>query len=75
MLTGLALIHYGIADRDAHQFASLAPQIIAAGAGIILLVGRRSGRAPLAGGAWSKPGNARPGRMVRRRPAIWQETD
>lgn len=40
MLTGLALIHYGIADlRDAHQFASLAPQIIAAGAGILLLVG------------------------------------
>jgi putative oxidoreductase len=40
MLTGVALIHYGIVDlRDAHQSASIAPQIIAAGAGILLLVG------------------------------------
>ena len=40
MLTGFALIHYGIVDlREAHQFASIAPQIIAAGAGIFLLVG------------------------------------
>ena len=40
MLTGFALIHYGIVDlREAHQFASIAPQIIAAGAGILLLVG------------------------------------
>ena len=39
-LTGLALIHYGIVDlREAHQFASIAPQIIAAGAAILLLVG------------------------------------
>jgi uncharacterized membrane protein YphA (DoxX/SURF4 family) len=40
MLTGFALIHYGIVElREAHQFASVAPQIIAAGAGILLLVG------------------------------------
>ena len=40
MLTGFALIHYGIVDlREAHQFASIAPQIIAVGAGILLLVG------------------------------------
>jgi putative oxidoreductase len=40
MLTGFALIHYGIVDlREAHQFASMAPPIIAAGAGILLLVG------------------------------------
>ena len=40
MLTGIALIHYGIVDlREAHQFATMAPQIIAAGAGIPLLVG------------------------------------
>ena len=40
MLTGFALIHYGIADlREAHQFVSLVPQIVAAGAGILLLVG------------------------------------
>ena len=40
MLTGFALIHYGIVDlREAHEFASIAPPIIAAGAGIFLLVG------------------------------------
>jgi putative oxidoreductase len=40
MLTGFALIHYGTVDlREAHHFASIAPQIIAAGAGILLLVG------------------------------------
>ena len=40
MLTCFASIHYGIVDfREAHQFASIAPQIIAAGAGILLLVG------------------------------------
>lgn len=40
MLTSVALIHYGIVDlREAHQFASMAPQIIAAGAGVLLLVG------------------------------------
>jgi hypothetical protein len=40
MLTGFALIHYGIVDqREAHRFASMAPPIIAAGAGILLLVG------------------------------------
>jgi hypothetical protein len=33
-------IHYGIVNlRDAHPSASIAPQIIAAGAGILLLVG------------------------------------
>jgi putative oxidoreductase len=40
MLSGVALIHYGIVDlREAHQFASIAPPIIAAGAGVLLLVG------------------------------------
>jgi len=40
MLTSFALIHYGIVDlRETHQFTSIAPQIIAAGAGILLLVG------------------------------------
>jgi putative oxidoreductase len=40
MLTGGALIHYGIVDlREAHRFASMAPPIIAAAAGILLLVG------------------------------------
>jgi putative oxidoreductase len=40
MLTGVALIHYGFVDlRGAHQFVSTAPQIVAAGAGILLLVG------------------------------------
>ena len=40
MLAGFALIHYGIVDlREPNQFASIAPQIIAAGAGIFLLVG------------------------------------
>ena len=40
MLTGVALIHYGIVDlREAHQSLPIAPQIIAAGAGIFLLVG------------------------------------
>jgi len=40
LLTGAALVHYGIADlREAHPVASIAPQIIAAGAGIFLIVG------------------------------------
>jgi putative oxidoreductase len=40
MLTGFALIHYGIVDlREAHQFASIAPPIIAASVGILLFVG------------------------------------
>ena len=40
MLTGGALIHYGFVDlRDAHRSASMAPPIIAAAAGILLLVG------------------------------------
>ena len=40
MIAGIALIHYGIVDlREAHQFASMAQQIIAAGAGVLLLVG------------------------------------
>jgi uncharacterized membrane protein YphA (DoxX/SURF4 family) len=40
LLTGAALIHYGIAGvREADQFASIAPQIIAAAAGILLLLG------------------------------------
>ena len=40
MLTSFALIHYGIVDlREAHRFAAMAPQIVAAGAGILLLVG------------------------------------
>ena len=40
MLAGIALIHYWIVDlREAHQFASMAPQIIATGAGVLLLVG------------------------------------
>jgi uncharacterized membrane protein YphA (DoxX/SURF4 family) len=40
LFTGAALIHYGITDlRDAHQFALIATQIIAAGAGILLFVG------------------------------------
>jgi uncharacterized membrane protein YphA (DoxX/SURF4 family) len=39
-LTGAALIHYGISDlHEAHQLATIAPQIIEAGAGILLLVG------------------------------------
>jgi uncharacterized membrane protein YphA (DoxX/SURF4 family) len=40
ILTSVSLIHYGIIDlREVHQFASIAPQIIAAFAGILLLVG------------------------------------
>jgi putative oxidoreductase len=40
MLTVVALIHYGIADlREAHQLVSTAPQMVAAGAGVLLLVG------------------------------------
>jgi putative oxidoreductase len=40
MLTGCALIHYGIVDlHEKHQFASVVPQVIAACAGIFLLVG------------------------------------
>ena len=40
VVTTAALIHCGIAGlREAHQFASFAPQISAAGAGIFLLVG------------------------------------
>ena len=40
IITGVALIHYGIGDlREAHRFASMAPPIIAAAAGILLLVG------------------------------------
>ncbi len=40
ILTGVALIHYGIVDlREAHQFVSTAPQMVAAGAGVLLLVG------------------------------------
>jgi uncharacterized membrane protein YphA (DoxX/SURF4 family) len=40
LLTGTALIYCGISDvGDAHQLASMAPQIIGAGAGIFLLIG------------------------------------
>jgi putative oxidoreductase len=40
ILSGVALIHYGIVDlREAHQFVSIAPQMVAAGAGVLLLVG------------------------------------
>ena len=40
LLTGAALVHYGIADlREAHPVASIVSQIIAAGAGIFLIVG------------------------------------
>ena len=40
MLTAFALIHYGIVDlREAHQLVFTAPQIVAAGAGVLLLVG------------------------------------
>jgi putative oxidoreductase len=40
MLTGFALLHYGIVDlREGHQFASIAPQVIAGSAGILLVVG------------------------------------
>lgn len=39
-VAGTALIHYGVADlREAHQLAVIAPQIIEAAAGILLLVG------------------------------------
>ena len=40
VVTTAALIHYGVADLSkAHQFSPIAPQIIAACAGILLLVG------------------------------------
>ena len=40
LLTGAALVHYGIADlREAHPVASIVSQVIAAGAGIFLIVG------------------------------------
>ena len=40
LLTGAALIHYGILGLgEAHQLTSIAPQLIGAGAGILLLVG------------------------------------
>jgi putative oxidoreductase len=40
VVTTAALIHCGIAGlREPQQFASIAPQIVAAGAGIVLLVG------------------------------------
>ncbi len=40
LLTGAALVHYGIADlREAHPVTSIVSQIIAAGAGIFLIVG------------------------------------
>jgi uncharacterized membrane protein YphA (DoxX/SURF4 family) len=40
LLTGAALIHYGILGlSEAPQFASIAPQVMGAGAGILLLVG------------------------------------
>jgi putative oxidoreductase len=40
MFTGFALVHYEILDpRGTHQFASIAPQIIAAGAGTLLVAG------------------------------------
>ena len=40
LLTGAALLHYGILGlSEAPQFASIAPQVIGAGAGILLLVG------------------------------------
>ena len=47
VVTTAALIHCGIAGlREAHQFASFAPQITAVGAGTLLLVGLWT---PLAG--------------------------
>jgi putative oxidoreductase len=40
LLTGAALIYYGIAEPlEAHRLASVAPQIIGACAGILLLAG------------------------------------
>ena len=40
LLTGAALIHHGIVGlSEAPQFASIAPQVIGAGAGILLLAG------------------------------------
>ena len=40
LLTGAALIHYGILGLgEAPQLTSIAPQVIGAGAGILLLVG------------------------------------
>ena len=40
MLTAVALIHYGIVDlRETHQLVSTALPIVAAGAGVLLLVG------------------------------------
>ena len=40
LVTAAALIYHGIVDlREVHQFALIAPQLIAAGAGMLLLVG------------------------------------
>jgi putative oxidoreductase len=40
LLTGAALIYYGIAELlEANQLASVAPQIIGAGGGILLIAG------------------------------------
>jgi uncharacterized membrane protein YphA (DoxX/SURF4 family) len=64
LLTGAALLHYGILGlSEAPQFASIAPQVIGAGAGILLLVGLWT---PVAGAlvaivevwiAFSRPGD------------------
>jgi putative oxidoreductase len=40
MVTAVALMHYRILDlRETHQFMSAIPQMVAAGAGVLLLVG------------------------------------
>lgn len=64
LFTGAALIHYCVVGlSEAPQFASIAPQVIGAGAGILLLVGLC---APVAGAlvaivevwiAFSRPGD------------------
>ena len=64
LLTGAALIHYGMLGLSkAPQFALIAPQVIGAGAGILLLVGLWT---PVAGAlvaivevwiAFSRPGD------------------
>ena len=64
LLTGATLLHYGILGlSEAPQFASIAPQVIGAGAGILLLVGLWT---PVAGAlvaivevwiAFSRPGD------------------
>jgi putative oxidoreductase len=64
LVTGAALIHYGIVGlSEAPQFTSIAPQVIGAGAGILLLVGLWT---PVAGAllaivevwiAFSRPGD------------------